>query len=217
MAYNRVVLKGSLGGGAERWSCGLNFGNEDNVVISSPGDLGSWANGIMAKFAGANDWAPVLRSLLGSNGTIDSTTTYFYPFNVGPSTAVGESSISSISGANSLTMPPQCSLVFSLLTGVAGRRTRGRIYWPCLTSSITAGLKRGGNPTQVSIATAAAEMLSELAENPTAIELFPAVVSKVGQGQVTRVTSVSVGDVIDTQRSRRDALQEIRVSAPIEE
>lgn len=27
-------------------------------------------------------------------------------------------------------MPPQCALVTTLLTGAAGRRTRGRMYWP---------------------------------------------------------------------------------------
>jgi len=42
----------------------------------------------------------------------------------------------------------------------------------------------------------------------------PAVIS-VTKGLVTPVTQVSIGDVVDTQRRRRDTLIETRLTAPV--
>lgn len=215
MPYNRMVLNGSLGGGVERWSCGINFGNTEGVVLTEETELGDWADSIRTKFATNVDWAPSMKALLGSNGNIETIKTYFYPNPGAPSAAVGESIGGAVAGTGSVVLPPQCSLVFSLLTGIPGRRTRGRTYWPCLTSTISATLKRSGNPTQVALAAAFGEMLGDLGVTPTAVVLRPVVVSKMAPGRITIVNSVSVGDVIDTQRSRRDALQEIRVAAPV--
>lgn len=215
MAYNRVIIEGTLGGGVEKWSCGLNFSSTAGTAVATQSELSTWAEAIRAGFNTANTWSPAMMGLLGSNGTVDRVRTYFYPFTVGPAAAAGISSGISVTGTNTISFPPQCSLVISLLTGVPGRKTRGRTFWPCLTGTMSATLKRSGNPTQAVVSTSFANMLRAIADIPAASNLEPVIVSTVGGGTVTTVTSVSVGDVVDTMRSRRDSLQEIRVSTVV--
>lgn len=103
-------------------------------------------------------------------------------------------------------LPYQVTPVVSLRTDDASRRGRGRFYAP----SLAVDTQDGGRMTatvQADLAAAAAAMLQALA----AAGLTPVLLSR--DTMVTReVISVDVGDVLDTQRRRRGALIETRVS-----
>lgn len=215
MAFNKLLIDGGLGGGVERWTVGVHYQGTVDDAVTDEAALATWAETVRALFASNGTWAPSLKALLGSNGSITRVRTYAYATPGTPAIAAGVSSGAAVPGTNSLTMPPQCSLVVSLMTSVPGRRTRGRFYWPNLTSTISADLRRSGNPTTATLATAFGLAIEDWGLAATDATLVPVVVSAAGGGRVTTVTSLSVGDVIDTQRRRRDALVENRTVVPV--
>lgn len=110
------------------------------------------------------------------------------------------------------TLPTEVAVCASLRTDLAGRRTRGRVFLPC--PAVTSMTPEGRFRLDVapSIADALAGYLAGFSAdgNP----MTSVVVSKTGQ-LLTPITSVSIGDVFDVQRRRRDALLEARVDSPV--
>lgn len=106
-------------------------------------------------------------------------------------------------------LPFQVTPVVSLRTDDASRRGRGRFYAP----SLAVDAQDGGRLTataQDDLGTSAQGMLLALA----AAGLTPVLLSR--DTMVTReITSLDVGDVMDTQRRRRNSLIEARVSFPL--
>lgn len=211
MAYNRVVLSGSIGAGGEIWSTGANFIPDVGPAVISPEDLGAWAEEVSQFLEGG--LPTTLSNGVSANGAITEVRCYYYPTNNGPASFVGIAPCSFVGSATS-NNPLPSSVVFSLQTATAGRSFRGRMYWPALSLTInTQG--RFGSSIMSSIAQDAANLLVNIAAAPTiATDLVPAVVSKT-RNLVTPVTQVKVGDVPDTQRRRRDALVESYASYPI--
>jgi hypothetical protein len=121
----------------------------------------------------------------------------------------------SITGLGLATKPYQTSVVASLLTGFAGASRRGRLYWPALGAGINTNL-RLNTPTA---AKTAADMSAYLRAIQTAISANTKfagsrlVVFSQKLGVKTPVTDISVGDVLDVQRRRRDRAVESRSSA----
>lgn len=108
-------------------------------------------------------------------------------------------------------LPPQCAIVVSHLTLGAGSRNRGRAYLPAVAAS---GLTTAGRITS----TVRGELLTAYAGWLTSLDAAgsqPIVLSEVGGGAVSFITSVRIGDVIDTQRRRRGSLAESYASATI--
>ena len=113
---------------------------------------------------------------------------------------------------------PQNTVVVSLTTDVSrGKASRGRIYPP--TGQIV--MATGGRLDQAScqlMANSAATLLTDLANQPGIDLNNPrvCVASDLGEpGPVNVVTGVEVGNVIDTQRRRRNALREIYSAATV--
>lgn len=210
MAYNRLVLSGTLAGGDEIWSTGCNFTSELGPLVISPGDLANWAEGA-AVFLEAGLATP-LNNGVSANGTINEVRAYFYPTNDGPAQFVGIAPCDYI-GSGTANHPLPTAMVFSTMTAIAGRSFRGRMYWPCLSNTINSS-GRLASSTTTTIASDVVAMLEGLADAPAiATDLRPAVVSKT-RDLVTPVTSIRVGDVPDTQRRRRDALVEAYTTSP---
>lgn len=215
MPYNRVVLNGYLGAGAEAWSIGVNYAGPADNGVSDPSELQAWAEDILTAFGAGTGWPGDIRNYWGSNGGLSNVKCYYHPTPGGAATAVGASTGSTVAGSGTVTMPPQCAMVVSLLTPFPGRRTRGRFYMPFLTASMTSSLRIGGAVTLASRATSMASMLNAIgAAAETLPDLEPVIVSAAG-GTITPVSSVRVGDVMDTQRRRRDALIENYASASV--
>lgn len=216
MGFNRIVIDGTLLSGAERFSCGLAFSGSGGSHVQGGTNLSTWANAIMTQVTGsAGSWGPTLRSQIGASGSVVKVRAYAYDTVGQPASAVGESTTAAVTGSGTVTCPPQCSICFSLTTGIPGRRTRGRFYWPGLTNTFSGAGKISGPTSIANLALAGAQMLDGIRDVAIGVTDFvPVVVSEAG-GLLTTVTSVSVGDVMDTQRRRRDALVEVRSSSPV--
>lgn len=114
--------------------------------------------------------------------------------------------------------PPQASLCVSLLTGVSrGRASRGRIYPPTGAQNYNGSTGRVTGTATSGLVASTTTLLNNLANMPGPDLLSPRVVvaSELGQpGPVRNVTRVAVGDVMDTQRRRRESLPETYTVGP---
>ena len=104
---------------------------------------------------------------------------------------------------------PQQTLCVSLLTGAKrGLASRGRFYPPATVLSLGADGTVSNNGVN-SVATAARTLINSLNNWPGTDTPFNGQVVVLGGNGVTRnVTAVSVGNVMDTQRRRRNKLRE---------
>lgn len=112
---------------------------------------------------------------------------------------------------------PQQSAVVSLLTDATrGRGSRGRFYPPTGQLTVDGASGRVSATLTERMAGAALDLLNNLANEPGVDLSSPRVIvaSDLGQpGPARSVTSVAVGNVIDVQRRRRNALPEAYSSA----
>lgn len=116
-------------------------------------------------------------------------------------------------GTGSALLPPQSAIVVSLITDTPGARGRGRLYFPGFGSQLATTFRLNA-PTSADFAADAKTYLSAIQTamlaaigSPPFTGLRLAVRSR--QSRTTHpVTSLRVGDVLDTQRRRRDRLPE---------
>lgn len=107
-------------------------------------------------------------------------------------------------------LPPQCSIVVSLRTAFASRSDRGRYYLPAISSDqLTPAGRLSSTPQNAILSAVVAAHSAEILVGAGC----PLVVYSRKNRAVEPVVSIDVGDVIDTQRRRRDKLVESRVSA----
>lgn len=109
-------------------------------------------------------------------------------------------------------LPPQCAIVVTLRSALAGRSDTGRFYLPgpAATNITTAGRI----DTTTTAALSARVEANFLVGNGAALGSEVIVYSRTHRSHVS-VSVIDVGDVVDTQRRRRDKLTENRVATPI--
>lgn len=211
VSRTKVTLNGTLGAASEEtWSCGLHF---TAAEVMDPFEAQAAATEIASRLN--TSWAaaaPNLRSLMSTRGTLRNVSVYSYA-NTGPAFASANAPLTTpIAGLNSATAPPQCAVVYSLLTGFAGASRRGRIYWPAPNPEVDGSFKstraRGSALDVINTAILIADALETFA--PGAWGVYSPTLDVV-----TPVTSVRAGDVIDTQRRRRDALTELYTTVAV--
>lgn len=208
----KLIANGGMPGG-ERWSCTLAFAappdgsygmSQADMDLFAAQGLARWSTFLAASGTRASDYVTLqrvdVRQINSAGQTIRLS-------QVTPSAAVA--------GTGTLQLPNQVATVVSLRTGVPGARGRGRIYLPLLAMSPE---PTGRIPASYRTALAAtvATMLNGLNSDiapygsPSGARL--AVASGVGTiGDNPVVVQARVGDVLDTQRRRRDALVEAYV------
>lgn len=114
-----------------------------------------------------------------------------------------------VPGTGSSSHPYQTSLVTSLRSGFPGAQGRGRLYWPTTGIAINPVSLRADNAQLVSMLSAVKTHLTAI-QSAVAAQAGPAdlcVWSRTGS-DFHKVTTLRQGDVLDTQRRRRDALSE---------
>lgn len=167
----------------------------------SPADMNGIANAASVLFATefwtspSNGW----KHEVSTTTAWSTCKTYFYPAGSTVSTVSGVKALTADFGTLVTGIPPQCALVFSLLTGFPGRKMRGRNYLPSTNRITSAGHAITTAVTNAS--TLWANYLSAINDMTTGPLSFNVC---VGTGDCPAITSVKVDDVIDTQRRRRD-------------
>lgn len=121
-----------------------------------------------------------------------------------------------VSGTGTMALPLQAAIVTTLLTATPGARGRGRLYVPATGVQLIAPDGRINSPTPATIRDGMNTWLSSLEDamgnvletyNPL-VGLNLAIRSKTAK-TTPHVTTVRVGDIVDTQRRRRDSLPEV--------
>lgn len=207
-----VVARFTIGGqliANQRWSIGFSIVQSGAVQTPTAVEMGTFAQQVYADWISAawsttTSGAQALAAIAGSASTVDQCRAYFYG---GQQTAivVGSSSGAAVPGTTTRTQPGQVAIVASLLTGLAGRANRGRVYLPNGTVSTGAD----GNlatATLQGIANSIANFLSLVRTR----SLGGSTVIPVVAGATTiggpAITTVRVDSVADTQRRRRDQI-----------
>lgn len=204
--YLRVSIQGSLPGG-EIWSVNPVFAPLMPPFTASPAQLVATAQAIATATVPAS-----LLSLLSLNGSITGVRVeareadfslvdvgeYFRPV--------------ALPGTGAPDKPNQSSVVFSLRTEGVGARQRGRMYWPALRVTLVASTGRISSPTPALISTDASQYLENVSDAIgsvlTGVDTWhPVIYSRVASTS-RDVTGVWVGDIVDSQRRRRDNLPE---------
>jgi hypothetical protein len=122
-----------------------------------------------------------------------------------------------LAGINNPTKSLQDAVVCSLKTYTPGARGRGRVYWP--GAQLTAANFRITAPTITQLANSfkalflaiQAEINAEALANGFG-NVSELAVRSVSTHESLMVVSLAVGDIIDTQRRRRDMVAETRVA-----
>lgn len=196
MALYRHRLEGAFPG--EVWSFGVH--TDSNLSLTAM--QSQWMTGI------TNFWATA--TLLFCT---DLTTTRATTVELDPATGrqlTGAEDTRSDAGTSTATcLPFQCAPVVSLRTATLSRAGRGRFYAPSLAVDQVDG-GRMLTAARDTLADAAEELLTGLTSGGGSVVLYHR-----GSGTTTPVTSLDVGDVIDTQRRRRNKLVEARTSRPL--
>lgn len=210
MSYVRVSIQGTLFSG-EVWSVNPTF----DPTGEFPGGVNQ-ANLEAAAALIANRSLPAsLAALLSTQGKRtgaklevrdDATDALLALAQTASTTPAG--------GATSVNMPAQSAVVLSVRTTAPGGSGRGRLYWPAIGASLdTTG--RISNPAPATLVADfklyLAGIRSDLAASFPTIGFDLAVRSKTTH-TTPHATRIQVGNVVDTQRRRRDSLPEAYAS-----
>lgn len=118
---------------------------------------------------------------------------------------------SPVSGSTSNVLP-QSTVVLSLRSGFTiGKANYGRLYLPHTRPTLTAGGPFVAGATTDAIAAAGVAFLLDINTIINAAvtdAVVPVIMSSVGSGLTRSIDHVAVGNVIDTQRRRRNKLPE---------
>lgn len=191
-----VSIGGLIASGGQTWSCtftcaALDHSNAPGDTTSA--DLATICDDVHDALAGPG---PLL-SLMGSDASVQAIRAYLRLANQSSAAFVGENN--SIMGcAGTPDVPPQIAAVVTLLTGAAGRKNRGRVYWP-VAGTTDRLLTSGQNSTY---ANETADLIAQLRTSLSSFWGTDA--GPVIGNNGFSVESVRCDNVADTQRRRRD-------------
>jgi hypothetical protein len=206
MSYVRVTIFGSLYG-AEVWSVNPTF----DPSFEFPGGVDQTALDAAA-LAIANITPPTqLRECMGTQAkregcrleVRDDATDGLIGISI-------QASTTPVAGTATSVLPAQAAVVASLMTNTPGGRGRGRIYWPATGVQ----LATTGRISLPAPGVLVADFKTYFAAMDTALTTaFPTIAFDLAVRSKTsrttpHVTRLRVGNVVDTQRRRRDALPE---------
>jgi len=115
-----------------------------------------------------------------------------------------------LAGTGAAKLPPQSAIVVSIRTNTPGASGRGRVYWPAMGATLLAT----GRLDSAAMATFITQFRTYLtAQRDALATAFPAIGFNLAVRSKTTHTTphavrIQVGDVVDTQRRRRDNLAE---------
>lgn len=202
--YLRVSIQGALPGD-EKWSVNPVFAPLMPPFTATEDQLITVAQAIAGLTVPS-----ALIGLLSTSATVASVRVEARDASFALQTVGEFARVTPLAGSGTLSKPNQCAIVLSLRTAGVGARSRGRMYWPALVCSTSGTTGRLSSPAPASIASDASAYLklisNAIGATLTGVDTWsPVVFSRVNNSSRI-VNGVWVGDVLDTQRRRRDTL-----------
>jgi hypothetical protein len=198
MALFRHIASGTYPGG-EVWSFTLHTQGSPTIAAAEA----LWLSSVTAGWTG--HWDALVSTQVSWTGT---KTAQLDTVTLKQMTAMADVVVKPGLGAGE-PLPPQCSNCVSTLSALATRSGRGRFYLPPLTITTMATGHASGATVTALVAGAKAMFDALIAGG-----LAPVLVNSTTK-VVTPITSFKVGNVIDTQRRRRDKLVETYTASPL--
>lgn len=196
-AVSRVVISGHMEA-TERFAWGFWLGNVEATQAAND----TACNAIRDYFQ--NYAKTGLCGLLSSTSGYDKVTLYGYGTTGTAAQWVSEAAITAGDGTSTgSSLPTQVAWVVSLRTGRPGRRYRGRYYVPVDTKTLTNHQFDSG---LVASLLAGQQSFFNAINASAVINGQVAVISEVGEGAVTPVTTLTADSRLDIQRRRADSL-----------
>ena len=196
MALYRHRLEGTFPG--EQWSFGVY--TDSNLSVTAMHS--QWMTGI------TNFWSTATALFCTDVETTRATTVELDPA-TGRQLTGAESTRTDAGTSEATCLPFQCAPVVSLRTATLSRAGRGRFYAPSLAvDQVSAG--RMLTTARDTLADAAEDLVQGLTSAGGNLVIYHRAL-----GTTSLVISLDVGDVIDTQRRRRNQLIEARTSRPL--
>jgi hypothetical protein len=220
---NKVTISGNCWDGAELWSTGFYVGTAsadagDPGTVTASAIATAWSaffTHANSKVSNAYKTLQVKVSQLETDGDVDLDMIDIYDY---PAAITG-----AFAGSP---MPPQISLAATMTSDTQrGLASKGRMYLPGVAASISNTDPKIGSVDQGNIADRLKIFFD--AVNASSAVAGDIILASKGHkftvlqdpnnwyyvnGVIAKVTGVRVGDVYDTQRRRRDGLDEIYVS-----
>jgi hypothetical protein len=186
---SRWVLRGHLTGG-EIFETGF----WTQSAFTTPADANA-AAAVAAANVVTDLGGPLFNKITADCG-YDEVRVYSYPSGGPAASVIGTAAIASgTGGGTSPVLPLQTAVCVTLRTPLAGRQHRGRMYFPMNVGTLTTHQLSSTDTN--SIATGVATFLGRF--NSAA---SPVVVSQIGAGQKTQITTVTCDSKPDVQRRR---------------
>jgi len=192
MTVYRHVMQGVTPG--ESWSCTL-YSTSSGTLTSAQA---AWTAAV------GSFWTGHLDAVVTSNVQCTETSTASINESTGKQISRLSDDVSHPGVATGQMLPFQCASSISWRTALATRAGRGRIYLPPLAVSVV-NAGRLSSAAVTTIVGAATQLVNGMNTGGLALILF----GRETHTQ-TPVTGGDVGDVIDTQRRRRNKLIEVR-------
>lgn len=203
MALYRADLQGTVYG-LEQFQHGMHFSTTDSVAGLAADVAAAWltvlaTTGFSECFSTGVIWSQVVCSELGATPADPIVTSATATINDGGTTATAS-------------LPAQCSPCVSFRTATAGSRARGRMFLPPVVAAVVSTTGRLVSTNRANIVSALDTFYATMATNAAQLN----VVSAVGGVWTARpVNTIALGDVIDTQRSRRSSIAEVYSTAAV--
>jgi hypothetical protein len=215
-AVQRVTISGTMFGGAEEWSTGFFMGKEgadcDDWTQQAAEDiLTAWRvffEHSNSRISNVYLTTQVKTAKIADTGfTVLDQVHYAYP-----STTLDGAAVTAV-------YPPQCSLVVTLLSDrPRGKASKGRMYLPGFVANINGGTGKISSTDAGQLADNMKTFFDALTSDAD-FGTDQLILAAKGTGPVPALTAqndwvqtIRVGDVIDTQRRRRNGLPETYVS-----
>lgn len=185
------------------------FGLHVTSSASTAAVADSWAAALTEAWSGAGTPAGALNAAYSAGVVINQATAALLTQTSGQQTARADRAVNLVGTSAEDSLPPQVAVVVSLRTEVANRSGRGRFYLPApAVNAVSAG--RFTTALQQNFVNAWTRAFAALDSAGATPVLF----SRTTFANTT-ITSFNIGDVFDTQRSRRNQLVESRISGTV--